>query len=420
MDIKEMMRKMKALIAEARALNLPAMDEDAKAKLSAKMAEIDDLKRAIENAEALGAAEGMLGADAPVSGRGDPGAGTEQRFETFGSFLTSVAHAARDGVRPDSRLVRAAGLSEGVPADGGYLVQTDFSAELLKRTYETGILSSRVKRLGISAASNGLKINAIDEDSRATGSRLGGIVAYWMAEAGLKTASQPKFRQMELNLKKLAGVCYATDELLQDAVALEGLIRESFPEEIAFQVDDGIFRGTGAGQMQGILTSPSLIQVAAESGQLADTVVAENIINMWSRLYAKSRPNSVWLYNQEIEPQLFTMSLAVGTGGIPVFMPANGLSTSPYATIFGRPAIPIEQASALGDVGDIALADLSQYLLIDKGGVQAASSIHVRFLYDEMTYRFVYRVDGQPIWNKTLTPYKGSKTLSPFVALAAR
>jgi len=82
--------------------------------------------------------------------------------------------------------------------------------------------------------------------------------------------------------------------------------------------------------------------------------------------------------------------------------------------------VPLEQCSAAGEVGDIILADMSQYLLIDKGGINAASSIHVRFLYDENVYRFIYRVDGQPIWNKPLQAYKGSASVSPFVALASR
>ena len=80
----------------------------------------------------------------------------------------------------------------------------------------------------------------------------------------------------------------------------------------------------------------------------------------------------------------------------------------------------LEQCSAAGDLGDIILLDPTQYLLIDKGGINAASSIHVRFLYDENVFRFIYRVDGQPIWNKPLTPYKGSATVSPFVTLAKR
>ena len=115
---------------------------------------------------------------------------------------------------------------------------------------------------------------------------------------------------------------------------------------------------------------------------------------------------------------LYLYTLKIGT--TPVYVPAGGLSEKPYETLFGRPVIPLEQCSALGEVGDIILADLNQYLLIDKGGINAQSSIHVRFLYDENVFRFIYRVDGQPIWNKPLTPYKGTATQSQFEALAKR
>jgi len=64
----------------------------------------------------------------------------------------------------------------------------------------------------------------------------------------------------------------------------------------------------------------------------------------------------------------------------------------------------------LGTAGDIILADLSQYLLITKGGPQLASSIHVMFIYDETTFRIVFRCDGQPAWNSTLTMKDGTTT----------
>jgi len=142
---------------------------------------------------------------------------------------------------------------------------------------------------------------------------------------------------------------------------------------------------------------------------------------MYSRMFPQSLPSAVWLINQNIQPQLFTMSLAVGTGGIPVYMPAGGLSGQPFGTLFGRPVIPIEQAATLGTVGDIIFADLANgYILAEKGGIQSDMSIHVRFQYDESCFRFVMRVDGQPIRASALTPYKGSATLSHFIALATR
>ncbi len=292
---------------------------------------------------------------------------------------------------------------------------------MLQDVFATGILASKCRRIAISGTANSIKINGIDETSRAS-TRSGGILGYWEEEAGEKTKSKPKFRKIELSLKKLVGLCYATDELLDDAAALESVIRTGFISEFGFLLDDAIVNGTGAGQPLGILASGCLVSVAKETGQKAATVVAENVIKMYSRIFASSRPNAVWLINQNIEPQLFTMSLAVGTGGIPIYMPAGGLSGQPYGTLFGRPVIAIEQAATLGTVGDIIFADLPNgYILAEKGGIKSDMSIHVRFEFDESVFRFVMRVDGQPVRASALIPYKGaSDTQSHFVALASR
>lgn len=346
-----------------------------------------------------------------------PAKDNEKRFSSFGEQLMAAYRAAMPGGKVDERLsTRAAsGLNETTPSDGGFLVQQDFVTELLKRTYETGILASKVKKIPISTNANGMKINAIDEDSRANGSRWGGVQTYWEGEADELTASKPKFRQMELSLKKLTGLCYATDELLQDAAALEAVIRQAFAEEFGFKIDDAILSGSGEGEPLGILNSGAIVTVAKEASQ-TDTITVENLIKMWNRLWSRSRANAVWYINQELEPYLYTLKI----GDKPVYIPAGGLSEKPYGTLFGRPVVPIEQCSAAGEVGDIILADIGQYLLIDKGGIKSASSIHVRFLYDENVFRFIYRVDGKPIWTKPLTPYKGSATVSPFVTLAKR
>lgn len=346
-----------------------------------------------------------------------PNKGEEKRFATFGEQLLAAYRAAAPGGKVDERLTTraASGLNESTPSDGGFLVQQDFVTELLKRTYETGILASRAKKIPISTNANGMKINAVDEDSRANGSRWGGVQTYWEGEADELTGSKPKFRQLELSLKKLTGLCYATDELLQDAAALEAVIRQAFAEEFGFKIDDAILDGSGEGEPLGILKSGAIVKVEKEKDQ-TDIITVENLIKMWNRLWARSRANAVWYINQELEPYLYTLKL----GDKPVYIPAGGLSEKPYGTLFGRPVIPLEQCSAAGDIGDIVLADIGQYLLIDKGGVKAASSIHVRFLYDESVFRFIYRVDGKPIWNKPLTPYKGSSSVSPFVTLAKR
>jgi HK97 family phage major capsid protein len=357
----------------------------------------------------------------PDLGQREP-PGQPTRFRSFGEQMQAVMRAAIDPRQIDPRLTTRAvqGMSEGSPSDGGFLVQTDFATELLRRTYETGQVANRCRRIQLSGNANSLKINAISESSRADGSRWGGVRAYWTAEAGDKANATPAFRQLEFNLKKLTGLAYATDELLADAGALEQVLMQAFSEEIGFKLDDAIINGTGAGMPLGILASPALISVTKETGQDADTIVAENIVKMYSRMYAPSRTNAVWFINQSIEPQLFSLALGVGLGGSALYVPPGGLSASPYGTLLGRPVIAIEQTDTLGDQGDIIFADMNQYILVDKGGIQSASSIHVRFVNDESVFRFVYRVDGAPWWVAALTPFNSAPTQSPFVTLDAR
>jgi len=347
----------------------------------------------------------------------------KDRFGTFGEQLAAIIQAGRPGGNVDARLYNAAsGLSESVPSDGGFLVQQDFANRLFEDLFENGLIAAKCEKIPISGNSNGIVLNGFDETSRET-STAGGIVVYHADEAEQKTKSKPKFRRVEMSLKKLIGLCYLTDELMLDAPAMESRISSAFEKAFQFQIQDDIINGTGAGMALGVLNAGCLVEVDKEAGQPAATIMAENIVKMYSRRFASQTSNYAWYYNQTIEPQLFTMSLAVGTGGIPVYMPPGGLSDTPYGRIMGLPAYAIEQCAALGTQGDIILANFSDgYLLAEKGGLKNDMSIHVRFIYDESVLRFVLRMDGQPWRASALTPYKGGATAtqSHFITLEGR
>lgn len=314
----------------------------------------------------------------------------------------------------------ASGSNESVPSDGGFLVGTDYGTALLNDAFETAQLPSLCSRMTMSAPSNKMSLPAIDETSRATGSRYGGVQVYMAHEANAVTASKPKFRMIELALNKMMGLTYLTDEIMQDATMLEGWVRMMFAKEMGFKMDDLIMNGTGAGEPLGILNAGCLRSITKETGQVKDTIVLENVEKMFT--FCRDKKNMVWLANEEILPQLMAMERAVGTGGTAVWIPQNSAAGAPNDTILGRQIKYIEQAAALGDVGDLMAVDLSQYLFVDKGDIQTASSIHVNFTTDETALRFTYRLDGQPIPAAAKTPFKGatSATYSPFVATAAR
>ncbi|MBW2605924.1 MAG: phage major capsid protein, partial [Deltaproteobacteria bacterium] len=274
-------------------------------------------------------------------------------WNSFGEKLIAVhAFDSTRGRVIDPRLFpearAASGMNEGTPSDGGFLVGTQEETNLLEKVYTDGELLSKCDEQLIGAGKNGIKVPTIDETSRANGSRQGGVLGYWAAEAAEVTASAPKIGSMSLELNKLMALVYLTDELLEDAVAIESWVMRKLPKELRFKAEDAIYNGTGAGQMQGILNAKCTVSVAEETGQAADTINAENIEKMWMRCYGYSRKNAVWLINQDTEAQLNGMVKAVGTGGVPVYLPAGGLSASPYSSLYGRPVIPVEYAATLG------------------------------------------------------------------------
>jgi len=393
------------------------MGAEDQVKYDQMVKEIRAQEDSIRRKEELQQMEMASAPDGTAGFRMVPGAVEDRVFATLGDQLIAVARAHRPGGKIDPRLVRATGMGEGVAADGGFLVEKDFLPGLLKGAYEQAPIAQLCFKVPIGPNSNGLKFARIDESSRADGYRSGGVLAYWSGEAATVTAKKPKIGKGSLDLDKLMAICYATDELLEDATALGAIIEREFAAEMSYKLNDAIINGTGSGQPLGILNSDALVSVAKESGQTNYTIMTENILKMWRSLPAAARSRSVWAYNQELEDQLSTLYKVIGVGG------------SLFPDLFvdgrikGRPAFPMEQCKGAGSVGDILLIDPQDYLLIDKGGLKAETSIHVMFIYDESTFRFTYRVNGMPLTKSKVTPanrYDSTFYYSPYVATAAR
>ncbi|WP_165220359.1 phage major capsid protein [Affinirhizobium pseudoryzae] len=386
-----------------------------------------DQKDTLMSRDTLAAVRRAAGAPAVYpSAIADPAIGGGVRFPTLGSQLVAIRNAVLRPENTDPRLVRApTGLNEGDAAFGGFLVQQNFVNELIGSLYEESEIAARCDRRMTSAPLADIKMPAVDETSRADGSRWGGLQSYWAAEAEEVSASLPRFRHIDFSSKKLICLVRGTTELMQDVPMLETHIRRGFAAEASFKLDLSVLSGNGTGQMLGIVNAPATIVVDKETGQASGTIIAENVRNMWSRLPAPSRKRAVWLVNEDAEQQLEQLTNVVGASGSPspsassLYMPAGSSEGNQYPLLKGRPVIAVEQCPVLGSKGDIVLADLGQYIIVD-GGTTPALSAHVRFLNDELIWRFVLRVDGQPAFASPVTPFNGGSTRSPFVVLASR
>lgn len=361
---------------------------------------------------------------ARLKASGYKAAGKGGEFTSFSDFVRAGMQGPKslnfqNRIDAHYKSLTVQGMNESSGADGGYLVMPEFAAGIVDRVYAND-LWSRTDHYTVTGNSMTFNVNA--ETSRANGSRHGGLRGYWLAEGATKTASAPTFRQVTMKLVKLAVVVYLTDELMEDTGSvLQDYVTRKAAEEFEFMIGDALINGTGVGMPLGILNAPSLVSVAKETGQAADTILPENIVKMQARFFAPNDPSSVWLHNQDIGPQLHLMTLGIGTAGQVVFMPPGGLSSAPYATLQGRPMLATEFNPTLGDQGDIIKADLGQILSISKGGIMQAASIHVEFLTDQTALRFVMRLNARPWETSPITPYKGTaNTQSNFVTLDSR
>lgn len=347
----------------------------------------------------------------------------DKPWASFGEFLQAVAkvelsHQVDPRLMPEAA---ASGMGAGTGVDGGFLVRTDFSTRLLEVAREESLLLPFCAQQPIGAGFDSIEYPYFKDDDRSGGAVFGGVQVYFADEGDTVTATAPKIEKLEIKLLDLLGICYVTERLMRDGLALGSFVQNAFATAFGYKTDDMILNGNGAGQPIGILNAANgaLITVTKEDGQAADTVVFENVKKMRARMPARNRRTAVWITSATVEPQLQGMYLVVGVGGVPVYMPANGVADEPFDRLYGRPVIPIEHSPVVGDAGDLLFVDLQQYVVISKGAMETAESMHVRFLNNERTFRFTYPWNGRPLARTTRTPHKGD-TLSSFVALGAR
>lgn len=339
-----------------------------------------------------------------------------EQFDTFVQFLAAVIGA--DGSeRLDARLAAATGQNEAVGSAGGYLVPTEFAAQLWSKAYTQGRIMQRCDRQPITKGDR-VTIPLIAERDRGDGeqptaSRFGGAQMYWLGEGDTDNDSAIDFETLTLKLKKLLGLIYTTDELLQDLPALVAVLRRLFGLEASFAIESAIVSGDGVARPLGVLKSGCLITVGPEAGQASGSLQYQNLAKMVGRLWAPTSGSAMWLMNNEVFATLLQMR---DGDGAPI-VKADG----DVFRILTLPVEVCEYTSPIGQAGDIVLGDFSQYILAQKGeDADFLSSIHAKFANDETALKLRYRVDGAPGWAAPIKPKNSAVTVSPFVALGAR
>lgn len=350
-------------------------------------------------------------------------------FRNLGEMAYHVRRSAMHGGATDPRLERLASATtygnESSGVDGGFAIPPDFRNDIVQMVMGEESLVSRCDQV----KTEGNTITYPTDETNPWQSS-GGVQAYWDNEAAAMSQSKPALGESTTKLNRITALVPMTDELLEDAPAMDSYLRRKAPEKIAFKVDMALLQGTGVGQPLGLLNSPALVSVAKENSQIADSFIANNVIKMFYRMPSRSRSKAVWVVHPDLEPWLPKLSLAgldndgnsVTGWGTQLYIPPGGLSATPYGTLMGRPVIPHQGCETIGDKGDVFFVDWSQYLVLLKTGTnpRVETSIHLWFDQNLTAFKFILRIGGKPWWSTTQSARDGSTTYSPYITLEAR
>lgn len=336
-------------------------------------------------------------------------------FSNLGDFAQAVCRSLSPGASMDQRLAQMAPTTysnEGTGADGGYLIPPEFSSRVMEYVSDESSLYARVDKWPVNHQLN----YPVDEESPWSTS---GPQAYWEGEADQGTQSKVKLRTAGMSLNKLMCLCPVTDELMADAAQLSAYLTSVIAKKMRWKVDYAILRGTGAGQPLGILNAPCLKTTARNT---ASHVYSQDVFALYSGIYGDFRSNAVWIYNQDVETELWGLVVAGSSSDVPVYLPAgtpySNLANAPNGTLYGRPLVPHQACSTMGTEGDVIAADLSQYIIGYKSlGPNFSTSLHLWFDYDVTAVKAVWRICGMPKWSTTIAAKNGSATYSAFHTL---
>lgn len=343
-------------------------------------------------------------------------------FSSLGEQLKAIYAFRKNGVK-DERLQQVnnavLGSNEGTGADGGFALQTDFAGQILESAVEQSPLLNRLDRYTCSSAANAMRWLSADETD-VSKSVFGGVQMYWASEGTTVAASKPQFRELKMDLEKMMGFAYCTDEMLTDAAFMTGFFSTAFTLAADRLLTESVISGDGVGKPLGILNSKAIITVDKESTQAAGTFLGANAIKMQARAMPRNRDRLVWLMHPDAEELLPYLSIQSGEAAKFLWNPEGGLGNFDTQRVLNKPVLFEDSCSALGSKGDINLVDPMYYILLTKGTAKQDWSVHVEFLTDQNCFRMVYRCNGAPKIEKPLTIKNSAKTRSPFVTLAAR
>lgn len=270
-------------------------------------------------------------------------------------------------------------LSEGVDADGGFLVPEDFERDIVSALDEENVIRSLAKVI-------------TTQHERKIPIATGHSTAQWTAENAAYTESNPSFGQKQIDAFKLTDLCRVSVELLQDsAFDIEDYLMKEFARAFGIAEEEAFCVGTGTNQPTGIFTAKGgTVGVTTAS---ATAITVDEVISLVYALKSPYRRNAKFLMHDATVSLLRKLKDSNGVylwqpsvqAGEPDRLLGYEIYTSPY--------VPTAAAGAL----TVAFGDFKNYWIGDRAGrtVQRLNELYAT--NGQIGYVATERVDGKVI-----------------------
>lgn len=315
---------------------------------------------------------------------------------------------------------------EAVVSKGGIFLETERSFELMTHGFNNGVLASKCRRMSMGGAVAMHEIYGFWENSRKDGDRFAGLRFVPIEELEEVVRQAMDFQNLfRIQPRKVGAGFNMSEELARDVPMVESIIMDLFKNSWARDVDWYIMNANGGKEPGvGIMNAKALLTIPKESGQAANSLVNENILNMQMHMPAGSWGGAIWVFNQFHWGNLHGLYFPTGDDGELSRLFRPSATATGESVIGNRPAIPIEHIQPIGRAGDIAFIDLNYMLLTDKGGMRTGSSVEVEFWSGQKSVKLTTEIDIQPLYKDKVQVYADEpgleKYVSPFIVLAER
>lgn len=314
---------------------------------------------------------------------GAPGAGTRQPEARTGIASDNYAEDYNCYLRGRALVHNV--MSEGVDANGGFLVPTEFEKQIVTALDENNVIRS-VANVIKTAAERKIPVAASH------------VAAQWTAENGAYTESNPTFAQKAIDAYKETALAKVSIELLQDSMfSVEAYLANEFGRAFGILEEEAFCVGTGTGQPTGIFNAyDDDAPVGGEINVITGTsgaVKGDDLISLIYALKAPYRKNAKFLMKDSSVSEIRKLKDGNGVymwqpslqAGQPDKLLGYDLLTSAYAPEIAANALPV------------AFGDFHSYWISDRSGITIQRLNELYSANGQVGFIATKRCDGKTI-----------------------